>query len=270
MKLETRNAELEGMPNVETRRPAAPSVFSDFRFRHRGFTLLELLLAVLVFAIVLAAIHTVFFGAFKLRTRTTEAIERSLPLQQALAIIKRDLANLTPPGGTLSGALQSTPTITTNASGVSMSGSLNRQNGPQFYTAVGIVDDNAPWGEIERVSYYLATPTNNTPGMDLIRSVARNLLPVTQDQTDDQFLMSGVDAITFQYYNGTAWQDTWDSTQVDSMTGLTNNLPSAIKVELQLHNENYALGTPAPLELVVPITVLARTNAVAAITGGTP
>jgi len=230
--------------------------------------LLELLLAVLVFAIVLAAIHTVFFSAFKLRTRTTEAIERSLPLQQALSIIKRDLANLVPPGGVLSGALQSTPTITTTASGVSISGSMGRQNGPQFYTAVGIVDDNAPWGEIERVSYHLATPTNNTPGMDLFRSVARNLLPLTQDQTDDQFLMSGVEVITFQYYNGTAWQDTWDSTQTDSMTGLTNNLPTAVKLELQLHNENYSFGTPAPVGLVVPITVLARTNASLAITGG--
>jgi hypothetical protein len=118
----------------------------------------------------------------------------------------------------------------------------------------------------------MESPTNNAPGQDLFRSVARNLLPLTQDQTDDQFLMSGVDAITFQYYNGTVWQDTWDSTQVDSVTGLTNNLPTAIKLELNLYNENYALGLPAPVELVVPITVLARTNTAAEIpattTGG--
>jgi type II secretion system protein J len=241
---------------------------SDFGLRVRAFTLLELLLAVLVFAIVLAAIHTVFFSAFKLRTKTSEALERSLPLQQALAIIKRDLANLLPPGGVLSGALQSTPTITTTASGVNLSGALNRQAGPHFFTAVGIVDENAPWSEIERVSYHLTTPTNNTPGLDLYRSVARNLLPVTQDQTDDQYLMSGVEAISFQYYNGAAWQETWDSTQVDTVTGLTNNLPSAIKVQLQLYNNNRSLGTPAPVELVVPVTVLARTNASVAITEG--
>jgi type II secretion system protein J len=242
---------------------------TNYGFARRAFTLLELLLAVLVFAIVLAAIHTVFFSAFKLRKRTTETIECSLPLQQTLGIIKRDLANLVPPGGVLSGALQSTPTITTNASGVSLSGLLGRQNGPLFYTAVGIVDDIAPWGETERVSYYLATPTNNTPGMDLFRSVARNLLPLTQDQTDDQFLMSGVEAITFQYYNGTAWQDTWDSTQVDSVSGLTNNLPTAVKLQLQMHTEHTSFGTPAPVELVVPITVLARTNGVAEITATT-
>jgi type II secretion system protein J len=232
---------------------------SSFGFSRRGFTLLEILLAVLVFSIVLAAIHTVFFSAFKLRNKTSEAIERSLPLQQTLAVIKRDLANLVPPGGTLSGALQSTPTASTNTGG-GISGSLNRQSGPQFHTAVGIVDDQAPWGEIERVSYYLATGTNNTPGLDLYRSVARNLLPVLPDQTADQFLMSGVESIAFQYYDGNAWKDTWDSTQADMTTGLTNTLPRAIKLELQLYNENRAYGTPAPVELIVPLTVQARTN----------
>lgn len=243
---------------------------SSFAIRQQAFTLLELLLAVLVFAIVLAAVHTVFFSAFRLRNKTVDAVERSLPLQQALAVIKRDLANLVPPGGTLAGALQSTPTLTTTATGVSLSGTLNRQSGPQFFTAVGIVDETNPWGDIARVGYYLAPATNNTPGMDLFRAVARNLLPATQDETDDQFLMNGVDTVNFQYFDGTSWQDTWDSTLADTATGLSNNLPAAIKVQLQLHNENPRAGTPAPLELVVPIMVLARTNASVALTEESP
>ena len=235
---------------------------SSFSSRRRGFTLLELLLAVLVFSIVLAAIHTVFFSAFKLRNHTADAVERALPLQQALGIIKRDLANLAPPGGALSGQLQSTPT--TSATG-GAAAAMNHSSGPQFYTAVGLVDDNATWGEIERVSYFLAAATNSTPGMDLYRSVARNHLPLIQDETSDQFLMSGVDAIAFQYYDGNAWKDTWDSTLADTATGLTNNLPRAIKLALQLHNEKQSLGTPAPVELIVAVMVLARTNLTAVI-----
>src|SRR6185436_9077843 len=69
---------------------------ASFCPQQRAFTLLELLLAVLVFSIVLGAIHVVFFSAFKLRNKTADAIERSLPLQQTLVIIKRDLANLAP------------------------------------------------------------------------------------------------------------------------------------------------------------------------------
>ena len=240
---------------------------SSFRPQRRAFTLLELLLALLVFSVVLGAIHVVFFSAFKLRNRTADAIERSLPVQQALAIIKRDLANLVPPGGALSGALQSTPTIS-SGSGTSTSGAMNHQTGPQFYTAVGIVDDNRPWGEIERVSFFLAQATNQTPGQDLYRSVARNLLPVLQDETEDQFLMSGVESITFQYYDGNAWKDTWDSTQADTTTSLTNNLPRAIKMDLQLYNENRSFGASEPVELIVPVMVVQRTNFTTTVSGG--
>jgi general secretion pathway protein J len=231
----------------------------------RGFTLLELLLAVMIFAVVLSALHVVFFTAFKLRNKTTENIERGLPLQQTLAIIKRDLANLAPPGGPLSGLLQSTPTATSSGS---MSASMNGQGGPQFYTAVGIVDDSAPWGEIERVSYTLSPATQNTPGQDLHRMVTRNLLPASQADTDDQYLMSGVESLAFQFYDGNAWRDTWDSTQADTLTGLTNNLPRAIKLQLRLYNDNRSMGAMEPVELIVPVMVQARTNVTSDTTGG--
>jgi type II secretion system protein J len=279
MKTESRKLGAEGNPNADRQigdrrvsasdfRLRASSGFwiSDLKSRRDGFTLLELLLAVLVFSIVLGAIHVVFFSAFRLRNRTADAIERSLPLQQSLHIIKLDLANIVPPGGTLSGALQSTPTFST---GSSMTGSRRGQSGPEFYTATGIVDDNAPWSEIRRVSYFLATPTNDAPGLDLYRSVARNLLPVSQEETEDQFLMSGVEAIAFQYFDGNSWRDAWDSTQADSATGLTNNLPRAIKLELQLYKESQSPGLPAPVQLVVPMLVMARTNLATQTSGGT-
>ena len=263
-----KNCRMNVSAGSQAGRGQVPSFFIlPSSFSVRAFTLLELLLAILVFSIVLGAIHVVFFSAFKLRNKTSEAVERALPLQQALGIIKRDLANLVPPGGALAGALQSTPTIST-ATGVSAS--MNRQSGPQFFTAVGLIDDNEAWAEVERVSYFLAPPTNNAPGMDLYRSVARNLLPVTQDETSDQYLMSGVDAIAFEFYDGNAWRETWDSTQADSATGLTNNLPRAIKLELQLHNENHASGTPAPVQLIVPIMVRARTNVTTEVGGSAP
>ena len=64
----------ERNPKAEVPTGLRTTLPSSFVIPQRGFTLLELLLAVLVFAIVLAAIHTVFFSAFKLRQRTTDAI----------------------------------------------------------------------------------------------------------------------------------------------------------------------------------------------------
>jgi type II secretion system protein J len=247
---------LPALADIHTQGNARSSPRSAFR---SGFTLLELLLAVLVFAIALGAIHLVFYTALKLRNRTTEAIERSLPLQQTLAIIKRDLANLVPPGGALSGQLQSTPTN-------SMPGQNSRVTGPQFHSAVGIVDISHPWGEIQRIGYFLASPTNDAPGMDLFRSVTRNLLPARQEDFEEQFLMGGVESIAFQYYDGNNWKDTWDSSQPDALTGETNTLPRAIKFSLALPREA-TLQQPAPVELIVPVPVVTRTNEIAS-TGG--
>jgi len=65
--------------------------------RKRGFTLLEVLLAVMVFAIVLAAASTVFYGALRLRNGAAESLEQALPGQHAFTVIRRDLANLVVP-----------------------------------------------------------------------------------------------------------------------------------------------------------------------------
>ena len=51
---------------------------------------------------------------------------------------------------------------------------------------------------------------------------------------------------------------------------MTNDLPRGIKLQLQLYNEHQSYGTPAPVELIVPILVLARTNVVTEITAVTP
>jgi len=219
-----------------------------------GFTLLEVLIAVMVFAIVLAAASSVFYGALHLRNGITESLEQALPAQHALSVIQRDLANLAVPGGTLSGVFQT----------ASISNGVGGQSSPDFYTTTGFIDQTSPWAEIQRVSYVLMDPTDrDVVGKDLVRTVARNLLPPTADQQPaQQWLMGGVQGVTFYYYDGTQWRDSWNSTTADPTTGLTNNLPQAIKVQVQLASQQTgrALSAPAPIELVVPIVVQARTN----------
>ena len=220
----------------------------------RGFTLLEVLIAVMVFAIVLAAINTVLYSALHMQRRATESLEQALPIQQGLAIIQRDLGNVAMPGGTLSGVFQTT----------SITNVVGGQSSPDFYTTTGFIDQTSPWAEIQRVSYVLVDPANRAAaGKDLIRAVTRNLLPATaEEEPAQQWLMGGVQGVTFYYYDGTQWRDSWDSTAADPTTGLTNNLPQAIKVQVQLASQQTgrALSAPAPIELVVPIVVQARTN----------
>jgi general secretion pathway protein J len=216
--------------------------------RARGFTLLEVLIAVLIFSIVLGAINTVFYAALRLRNKTTESIEKSIPLQQAVSIIKRDLANLMVPGGTLSGELNTA---------LSISGMVG-QSSPDFHTSSAVIDQTSPWSEVQKVSYYLSDSTNVVGRKDLFRLLNRNLLAPEEEIPVGQWLLSGVRNIYFLYLNGTQWQESWDSTTEDSI------IPSAIRVliEMDPDTDQASLSTlPASIEFVVPIVSQPRTNA---------
>ena len=227
----------------------------------RGFTLIEVLIATAAFAIVLAAINGVFYGAIRLRNQTATALDDALPGQQALAIIKRDLAGLVAPGGTLAGPLQTTLA----------SKGLPGQSGPDFYTATGSIDETSPWAQVQRVSYVLTASTNRTGAKDLFRAVTRNLLPATSIEAPArQWLLGGVQNMAFSFYDGNQWRDSWDSTTADVSTGQTNLLPRAIRVQIQLAagQSARAVSQTAPLELVVPVVVQSRTNQTQQSTGG--
>ncbi len=213
-----------------------------------AFTLLELLIAVVAFGIVLAAINAVFYAALRLRNRSVASLEEALPLQHAVATIKRDLANIVLPGGPLSGSLQTT----------SITNAVLGQSSPDFFTASGLIDETSPWAQVQKVYYALVQSEKGTAGLDLIRAVTRNLLPVTSaEQPVQEWLLSGVQGVLFSYYDGNQWRQAWDSTTADPATGQTNALPQAIKVQIQLASQETtrALAFAAPIELVVPISV---------------
>jgi hypothetical protein len=211
----------------------------------------------MIISTVLVAINGVFFTALHLREATVNAIEANLPTEEALEIMQYDLANLiastnlAPSNSVLIGPLQTT--TTTNA--------LPDQIGPDFYTTGGEPDGMVPWGDIQKVDYLLSTPTNGVrrPGRDLIRAVTRNLLPISQPPQPDEkrAILSGVQSLTFLYYDGTQWDADWDTTQ-------ETNLPEAIKVQIKMAAVPGA-GTPLQLDLVVPVDVLLNTNPISAI-----
>lgn len=235
---------------------------AQFEMRKTGFTLIEVLLAVAVFAIVLAAINSVFFGALRLRNKTIKSFEAALPLQQTLQTIQRDLEGIMPPGGKLGG------TFTTTIEGMAnqQQGFVGERVTPDIYTAVGSVNELAQWADVQKVAYFLTMPTNSStasPGKDLVRQVTHNLLPVNVEEVQPQWLMSGLHDLRLQYYDGLTWTETWDNT-------VTTNLPKAIKVRITLAEDQ--VGTtrdPAPIELVVPVFVQgASTNVTEQSEGG--
>jgi type II secretion system protein J len=217
-----------------------------------GFTLIEVLLATAAFAIVLVAINAVFYGTLRLRNKATAALDESLPLRHAVTTLQHDLVNLVLPGGTISGSFQT----------VAITNSLAGQASPDFYTTGGVIDETSPWADVRKVSYALVSSDDKTvSGMNLVRAVTRNLLPAASyEQPVTEWLMGGVQSLTFSYFDGSQWRAWWDSTAADPVSGQTNTLPQAIKVQIHLaaQQTDRQVALLAPVELIAPVLVQAR------------
>ena len=215
------------------------------------FTLIEMILAVGVAAIVLVAINAVLFSALHLREVTQAAVDDATPLDQALTILRRDLQCAVPPepNGVLTGDFK--------AGNVTSLG-LSQPVAVEIFTATGALHENEPWGDIQRVTYELKDPATRTAaGKDLVRSITRNLLSSTTLDVQDQPLLSGVESIKFSCFDGTQWLDTWDTT--DTTTANTN-LPVAVRVLIQMAGNNSDNTRPQPIQILVPIDSQSRTN----------
>ena len=221
-----------------------------------AFTLIEVMLALAVSAIVLAAIGGVFYSAMRLRERTSAMLDESAPLHHALTVLRRDLQGALPPGpGTLP--------MAGDFISETMGGGVAQNDRLMFSTTTGALSDNLPWGDIQQVSYELKDPAQHGSGTgrDLVRSVIRNVLAPTPPEADEQWLMGNVQSMQFSSYDGANWRDSWDTSMGDT------NLPAAIRIRVQLATENMsASANQQPIEMVVPLLTQSHTNTTAVST----
>ena len=217
-----------------------------------------MILAIGVAAIVLIAINAVLFAALHLREATSDVVDAAAPVDQTMTFLRRDLqCAVTPTNGTskvLSGDFR---VGNVTSLGVAQPVAI------EMFTATGALSANAPWADIQRVTYALKQPADRSAtGKDLVRSVTRNLLTITTPEIEEQLMLSGVASIKFSCYDGAQWQDTWDTT---GATSVNTNLPLAVRVDIQMSG-NKDMG---PIEILVPIDSQMRTNMVlTATTGG--
>jgi type II secretion system protein J len=236
---------------------------SDFGFRRRrAFTLIEMLLAVAICAIVLVAINGVFATAVRLRDKTSDTVEEALPINRALDIMYRDLKGAVGPGGILAGDFK----CGAQAMGATMGLSGEAGNaGLDFFTSTSVIGDQTPWGDLQEVFYELKTPTDRTQaGMDLVRCVDRNVLATATQTPEIQRLMGNVQNLQLDCYDGTQWQTAWDTSAGNT------NLPVAVRIRIQLvPKPGEAAGSLQPFETIVPLVTQTLTNSTPVTTGGT-
>ena len=218
-----------------------------------GFTLIKMILAIGVAAIVLVAINAVLFTALRLREVTAGVVDAATPLDQTVTFMRRDLQCLvTPTNGTskiLSGSFKAG---TVNSPGISEPVAV------EMFTATGALNATTPWADIQRVTYELKNSSDPSGRRDLYRSVTRNLLATSATpDVEDQLMLSGVESVKFSGYDGSRWQETWDTSDANTVN---TNLPLAVRVEIFMTGESK--NVTDPIQLVVPIDAVARTNMV--------
>ncbi|MBN1517810.1 prepilin-type N-terminal cleavage/methylation domain-containing protein [Candidatus Sumerlaeota bacterium] len=216
------------------------------RAPHTGFTLMELLLAALVFSVLLGALYSVFLGAFKLRNQVNAQLDQTTPRNRIMEILKRDLKAMVPPGGKYADSML----------GENIESSSVHQDRLEFYTSSGRVveDEDEPWCDIQYVEYELAEDETKSSSREksyqLMRNVRRNLLAAVEEDPAETPVLSGVASLEFRFYDGESWVDSWDSTTND------DELPLAIMAQIDFaQNEQEDLAPQPPLVVICELAV---------------
>jgi len=227
--------------------------------RASGFTLIEILAASLIAAMILIAIYGIFQRTVKTRDNAVVRIHEARQRERAVNIIRNDLRNAFLSGGVLANAMEG-----------GVQNQKSRFPGYLRFTATtGRNKSGEAYGDVQQIEYYLsdgttsgtatsaitpsASTTSDTETATLVRALTRDLL--STDQTaiaPEEPLLPRVQTLEFAFYDGQDWQETWQ------LTGTDSTLPEAIRVRVQQAPASEHLPTPHLLEILVPMTTEAQ------------
>lgn len=190
--------------------------------RAAGFTLLELILAVTVTAIVSAALFTSMSGAFKTRQQIEDHLSGREAARSVLATLRTDLQCVPPAGGRISGVF-----IGEDASDMSDADA----DALTYVTANPNLKTDQDLGDLRQVEIRLLNSSEDPDHYVLARLVTGNLLAVATPEPAVQVLARRVVSLNMQYFDGGEWVDEWDSIDRD------NEVPIAVEMVLVLAPE---------------------------------
>lgn len=226
----------------------------------RGFTLIEILAAAVVSAIVLIVIYGTFQRAVHTRDNAQERTRQARLRTRAVDLLRSDLRAAYLSGGlfacTMEGGKQS---------------QKSRFPGYLRFTATsGANRPGESWGDVQQIEYYLLednAPTADLSAGILVRAITRDLLTTPALGPEEQQILGRVQTFEPTFYDGQNWQDRWPADSSTAASGTTATLPRAIRVRLQQTAPGPRLPVPPPVDILVPLTTEALTSATASTTG---
>jgi hypothetical protein len=224
------------------------------RSRRRAFTLMELSLAMGMMAMLALTLYMSLAIALRARDSAAANVGPVRAATVAADLIRQDLESVLPPSGHLAG-----PFIG------NMDSSLpgGRSDTVEFYCVgndAARVDSPIAEG-IRRVD--LLVRTDVKPPV-LVRQVNRNLLAQAEMPPDEEVLCRNVRSFSLRYFDGTLWQDAWDSTTMGDV------LPTAVEMTLDIDYPQKPGQPPSPYRVirVIPLACAKPATDTTGTTGG--
>ena len=235
-----------------------------------GFTLLELLIALAMTALLAGVLYASMFFGFKSRESATRSLDAVQKASNAFSLLAQDFDGALPPTGIMVGeftgaaatyggtaapgasasASSSSQGMGANSSGLSTSNaSLNGTTGGlhaastdgqaavlvSFFSAANTPHPDEMGGDVRKIELSIETPEGASKPA-LVRRVYYNLLPSKAPEPRVQVLCRNIKSCYLRYYDGTLWRDDWDSKSQGDI------LPTAVEVTLELNGPDAQPG----------------------------
>ena len=203
-----------------------------------GFTLLELILAMAIFAIIATTLYISLRGAFNAKRAAEAAVAPSRTAELTLSLLEQDFASAMP----ITGATADSSTAPNVGPISTVFLGTDPQDGRggddvQFFTVADAPFHSVGNSEAKEVEItVMPAPTGGDHW--LVRKVLRNALAVNPENPDVEVLCRGVRGFNLRYYDGSNWQPSWDATALDY------TIPVAVEVTLTIDAPNGNVANP--------------------------
>ncbi|MBC8467966.1 MAG: prepilin-type N-terminal cleavage/methylation domain-containing protein [Planctomycetes bacterium] len=188
--------------------------------KHKAFSMLELLVAMVLMVVIASCLYTALYTAFRAKRSAMSAVEPTSLAINAIDLIKQDTYGVLPAGGILAGSFIGTDSLGVNG--------VNADS-LEFYTTHIYSENDHTVGGLGKIELVLEEDTDyNRENYRLVRRITTNLLSPRPIDPEEQVLCRNVKSLNLRYFNGDSWLEEWDS------TADANSLPLAMEIDIQV------------------------------------